>query len=154
MRYGIGTGRIADHYNARIAAVSNIQRSTNIVLLVDNGKQCTISGFGKLFDKFLKTGNLKDYTGFGTVPATFHEEHFQEAPLRIMTFADTFGNMHYDCRESELYFQQYKLLLYQPHPDKKSFYCFKHVLPDIAYMAELDKPAVNETENGEKVKFI
>ena len=50
----------------------------------------------------MKTGELKDFTGYGSVPAQFAQEHYDEAPLRVMSFAETFGNLHYDCRESKL----------------------------------------------------
>ena len=70
------------------------------MLLMDNGKQCTISGLGPMFEEFLRSGEVKHFTGFKCVPAKFHEEHFEEAPLRIMSFADTYGNMHYDCSQS------------------------------------------------------
>ena len=98
VRFGIGTGRIAQHYNERISATLNIKRLTNILLAIDTGKQCTISGFGKVYDEFMRTGVVKNYTGCGTIPATCDEEHFDEAPLRIMSFADTFGNMHNNYR--------------------------------------------------------
>ena len=70
------------------------------MLLLNTGKQCTISGIGQVFEDFLKTGNISNFTGFGTEPAKSHEQHYQEAPLRIMTFAQTYGNMHYDCSQS------------------------------------------------------
>ena len=56
--------------------------------------------YGKSFEEFLKSGELKNFSGFQTVPAKYHEEHFEEAPLRIMSFADTYGNMYYDCTQS------------------------------------------------------
>ena len=55
-----------------------------------------------MYDHFMQTGEVKNFTGIGTVPVKFAEEHFNEAPLRVMTFAQTFGNMHYDCRQSKL----------------------------------------------------
>ena len=70
------------------------------MLLIDTGKQCTIAGFGKVFEEFMRNGTVKNFTGCGTVPASFHEEHYDEALLRVMSFAQTFGNMYYDCRQS------------------------------------------------------
>ena len=48
VRYGLGTGRIANHYNEHIFAAANCERFANVVILIDNGKQCTISGMGRV----------------------------------------------------------------------------------------------------------
>ena len=70
IRYGIGTGRIADHYHGRIFAAGNqAKKFPNIVILLGTGVQTIISGFGKVYEKFLETGFLRDYTGFGQIPA-------------------------------------------------------------------------------------
>ena len=69
--------------------------------LIDTGKQCTIAGFGKVFEDFMRKGIVKNFMGCGTVPASFHEEHYDEALLWVMSFAQTFGNMHYDCCQSK-----------------------------------------------------
>ena len=98
---GIATGHIADHLNERILAASLLKCYTNIVLMIDTGKQCTIAGSGKAFDDFKRTGVLKNFTGFGTNPATYSDSHFQEAPLRFMTFAETYDNKKTKYSKSE-----------------------------------------------------
>ena len=90
VRYGIGTARIADHCNKRIFKASKIKREADFLMFVDTGKQCTISGQGKLFQEFLETGKIGNFSGKSTIPAKFSEEHFDEAPFRIMAFADSF----------------------------------------------------------------
>ena len=105
IRYGIGTGRIADEYNSRIFAASHMQRDSNILIVLDTGKQTTVAGKGKLYEKFLQTGEIKDFSGYGSTPAKFHQEHYQRAPLCTMSFAETYGNMHYDCRQSKIVLQ-------------------------------------------------
>ena len=49
----------------------------------------------------MRTGEITNFTGCGETPAKFAQEHFNEAALRVMSFAETFGNMHYDCRQSK-----------------------------------------------------
>ena len=68
--HGIATGRIADHLNERILASSLLKRNTNIVIMIDTGKQCTIAGFGKSYEEFMRTGN---FTGCGTKPANYSD---------------------------------------------------------------------------------
>ena len=67
-----------------------------MMVFLDTGKQCTFAGMGPMYDKFLEMGEIEGFTGFGTTPAMSHQGHFNEAPLRIMTFSDTYGNVHDD----------------------------------------------------------
>ena len=68
------------------------------------GAQATLAGVGEVFEKFLETGILEGFTGCGQCPAKFDEEHFEDSPLRIMTFAESFYDMDYDCHESKIYY--------------------------------------------------
>ena len=95
IRNGIATVRLADHLNERLLVAGLPKRETNFNAVIDTGKQCTVSGIGKMYDQFLETGVLKDFTGWGTKPALSQDSHFAEAPLRLMTFADTYGNNKY-----------------------------------------------------------
>ena len=101
--YGIGTGWLADEWNLRLLPAITYKRDVNIISLIDTGKQCTIAGMGKVFEKFLETGKIKDFTGFGLVPAKYSDEHFSEAPLRVMSFAESYSEMQYTCKKSNSY---------------------------------------------------
>ena len=104
IRYGIGTARIVDHMYMRLFEASNIaKKDTNVVILLDTGGQATVSGVGKVYEHFLKTGLLENFTGYGTWPAKYDDEHFEGAPLRMMTFAESFADMDYNCRESNIF---------------------------------------------------
>ena len=39
----------------------DVKRLTNIMLLIDTGKQCTIAGFGKVFEEFMRNGTVKNF---------------------------------------------------------------------------------------------
>ena len=95
IRNGIGTIRIAEHLNARLLASGLPARKTNLNIVIDTGKQCTYLGTGECFESFKRTGLLSEFTGFGQKPAISTEDHYSEAPLRFMTFADTYGNDKY-----------------------------------------------------------
>ena len=105
IRYDIGTTRIADHLYERLFKASEIpKKDTNVVILIDTSGLATVSGVGKVYENFLKTGVLENFTGYGMRPAKFDEPHFEDAPIRMMTFAESFADMDYDCRESKLFF--------------------------------------------------
>ena len=96
---GIGTICIAEHLNRRLLASGLPPRKTNLNILIDTGKQCTVSGMGEAHDTFKQMGYLQNFTGYGTKPAVSGDSHFSEAPLRLMTFFDTYGNDN-DCKKS------------------------------------------------------
>ena len=77
---------------------------TGFVSLIDTGKQCTISGYGEIFDNFLKTYKLEGFTGFGRKPSGFYDADYETAPCRVMNFDQTYHKMPYDCRRSEFTF--------------------------------------------------
>ena len=75
MRCSIATGRFAHQFNLKIAqATETEQKIVNVMFFLDTGKQCTLAGTGPMYDHFMKTGEIRGYTGFGTRPATFNEE--------------------------------------------------------------------------------
>ena len=85
------------------AITGNAQKKVNIVILINTGRQCTITGFGPMYDKFLETGEIKDFTGFGKIPATSSNPHFEDASVCLMNFIDSCGNVHYNCTKSVLF---------------------------------------------------
>ena len=99
IRNGIGTIWIAEHLNARLVASGLPERKINLSMLPDTGKQCTVSGQGEAHESFIQNGSLRNFTGFGEKPAVSTDPHYAEAPLRLMNFADTYGNEKY--KESE-----------------------------------------------------
>ena len=96
--------------NQRLSAAGLPERQTNLNIVLDTGKQCTVSGVGEMYEEFLRTGILKYFTGWGTKPAGSEDSHFEEAPLRIMTFADTYGNDKY--KQSNRNLNYFALLIF------------------------------------------
>ena len=70
------------------------------LILLKTGNQCTVAGSGELFDKFRRTGELKEYGGNAS-PVSFYADNFETAAYRILKFDQTFYKMPYDCRNSE-----------------------------------------------------
>ena len=101
IRYSIATARIADEYNQRISAANDLpKREVNMQFILDTGRQSSLAGFGKMFDNFLETNEMSNFTGYDMIPATTDKEHFDEAPIRKFAFVDTFDDKHYKCWES------------------------------------------------------
>ena len=98
---GFNTVRLAEIYNQRTTVPSPSNENVGYLSIVDTGGQTTISGSGKIFERFLSTGWVDTFSGYGTKPVTFLEKSFLCAPLRKMNFDETYYGMHYDCRKSK-----------------------------------------------------
>ena len=103
IRNGISTVRIAQHLNARLLASGLPPRKTNLNVVIDTGKQCTIAGEGESYEEFLRSGIVKFFTGWGEKPALSKDPHYAEAPLRLMNFVDTYGNDEYQKSENFIF---------------------------------------------------
>ena len=74
-------------------------------MLIDTGSQSTISGSGKIYDAFQRTGIISGYSGGGGTPMKISDPNSDLAPLRKMEFDETYHGMTYKCtRSSYLYF--------------------------------------------------
>ena len=102
---GIAATRVADCYNDKITNLGHEFGPTGCVMVVDTGEQCTVAGCGPMFEQFLWSGKIKNYTGYGEEPTRFYEDNFDKSPFRIMKFDQTFDKMPYDCRKSEFHSQ-------------------------------------------------
>ena len=78
---GIAATRIADFLNEQLRVLGKINGTAGAVLVVDTGEQCTILGVGPMYDEFLRTGRLTNYSGYGQEATTFHDKDFESAPL-------------------------------------------------------------------------
>ena len=58
---------------------------------------------GEVYDNFLQTGEITNFTGFGQLPTKYSDDHYSEAPLRVMSFAESYGDMQYTCKKSMNY---------------------------------------------------
>ena len=69
------------------------------VLLIDTGKQCSLAGYGKIFDAFRRSGKIMHYTGYGNEPKSYYDKNFDTALYRIFKFDQTFYRQPYDARK-------------------------------------------------------
>ena len=102
IRYCIATARIADEYNKRISAGNNIlKREVKMQFIFDSGTQSTLAGFGEMYEEFLKSGKILDFSGKGTNVATSKQSLFDVVPLRKMNFVDTFDGKRHRVADSK-----------------------------------------------------
>ena len=99
LREGIAATQIAKVYNDKKGHNSS---NLGYFMAVDTGGQCTVSGSGQMFENFLATGKLENFTGCGEIPVKFYEENFENVPYCVMKFDQTFDKMPYNCRTSKL----------------------------------------------------
>ena len=90
LKEGIAVTRIVDFLNDQLKIIGQINGPAGALIAVDTGEQCSISGVGPIYENFLRTGKLMNYSGFGTEASTFHDSDFETAPLRIINYDETF----------------------------------------------------------------
>ena len=80
------------------------KREVNFQFIFDSGKQSTLAGFGRMYDEFLNSGEIIEYTGKGREPAIKSEPYFHVASVRKMQFVDTFDGVRYNVSDSKCLF--------------------------------------------------
>ena len=94
---------IADFLNEQLRMLGKNNKPAGAVIAIDTGEQCTISGVGPMYDEFLWTDKFMDYSGFGEEATPFYDKDFEEAPLRIIKYDETFYRMPYDVCTSKTF---------------------------------------------------
>ena len=85
--------------NAKLEAMGEETGVPGLVMAIDTGHQCTLTGVGRMFEDFLQSGKVTEYTGFDQEPAKFYDKkNYHTAECRIMQFDESFYKMPYDCR--------------------------------------------------------
>ena len=100
IREGLASLRIAEFLNKKLRDLGrDVGGVPGGVFLIDTGNQTTISGVGSIFDEFLRSGKIENYTGSDEQPTQmFDKKNYHTAACRLMTFDQTFYRMPYDCR--------------------------------------------------------
>ena len=102
IRYSIATARIADEYNQRISLSTGMsKKEVNMQFILDTGTQSSLAGFGQMYEDFLQSNMIGDFTGKGQKAVTIDKEHFDVAPIRKFTFKNTFDDKHSKYWESK-----------------------------------------------------
>ena len=99
-RIGIGASRIAEVLNHRKGLNGNV----GCMFLMQTGDQATVSSEGFLVEKFLKSGKIKQFPGFGTTPKRIFDREFKDAQYRFVRFDETNYYLNYDSQQSTVYF--------------------------------------------------
>ena len=101
-RAGHSALRVAKEYHRRRNEISGVP-IPNIggVMCIDTGSQCSLSGVGKIYNDFKRTGSIAGYSGFGSAPVPSAHPNYAEAPYTEVRFRDTFANSTMKCAESE-----------------------------------------------------
>ena len=99
-RYGLAMKRLCDAYNDRVFGTTKIKRKSAVMMLMDTGEQCTISGSGHIFNGFKTTGVIEGFNGQGMNLTEFSDPNSDAALLWIMQFDDTYHGMTYDVTHS------------------------------------------------------
>ena len=97
IRYGYATQKLCEAYNSRVGQSSG---KSGFGVYIDTGRQSTIAGAGKMYADYQKTGLLQGFTGCGITPTPFKNANSDEAPIRLMTFVDTYYGLRYKITRS------------------------------------------------------
>ena len=66
-------------------------------VIVTNGEDTVVSGFGYLLDNFIRTKQLSGYPGQNENVSVLSDEDYQASKLKLMRFDQTFDKMPYDA---------------------------------------------------------
>ena len=95
IRVTISTSRYTAKKNE---IVGSTKETVGSVVILNDGKQTTVGGYGNLFEKFLKTKKLDGYTGQMEPFTSFSDPNYDHAKLKVMKFDETYHKMPYDAR--------------------------------------------------------
>ena len=110
LREGLAATRIAEFIRNKLQQHGKNIQPPGAVLMIDTGEQCSVAGTGALFEAFLQSGQLENYTGYGQDPKAFYDKNFETALYRRFNFDQTFYRQPYDARSRKiyLYYPSYK----------------------------------------------
>ena len=68
----------------------NALQTGALIFLVRGEGSTTVGGHGQIFEKFQQTGQVTGYPGEGTPMATMFDQNYDNAPLKLMRYDQTF----------------------------------------------------------------
>ena len=77
-------------------------------VMVTNGEDTTVSGFGYLIDNFIRTKQLSGYPGQNENVSVLADDNYQDSKLKLMRFDQTFDKMPYDASKRKLIWYFFK----------------------------------------------
>ena len=102
IRKTVAVGRYAEKLNA----LKGIKTKHNVgtLVMVELGNCCKIGGMGELFKKFMELKQLSGYSGEGAHVACFGDEGYENAPLQVIRFDQTYRKSSYDVTRGKFYY--------------------------------------------------
>ena len=73
------------------------------MIYFESGNQCTIAGFGKMYDTFKTNGQVTGTLPTGVQVKKYDDPDFEVARLWELKFDETYPGMPYDCRHSKYF---------------------------------------------------
>ena len=66
--------RIAEFLNKKLKDMGEDDVGLpGLVMAIDTGEQCTLAGSGHMFEEFMTSEKVVNYTGYGTQPTKFYD---------------------------------------------------------------------------------
>ena len=75
-------------------------RPTGAIIMLFKPPSTTFGGHGEVYQKFRETGVISGFPGEGQQPAESTDDNYEDAPLKIMNFHETFRNLKKDVNHS------------------------------------------------------
>ena len=97
IRSGLNAARKIEDYNKRYLGIGR----PDIVILIDNKRYANVAGSGKVYEDFLKTKEIGQFTGKESPAKLSTEIGYKKGLLQVMEFDDCFKRVHTDPRNCE-----------------------------------------------------
>ena len=101
IRTSLSAFRVGAEINQRLREMGLPTQNFGGLICIDTGVQCNFAGSGRVYENYKATGKVFGYTGFGSNPVKSNEAGFEDAPVREVSFADTFANSTSKVEDSE-----------------------------------------------------
>ena len=101
VRAGHIASRLWEAYNQRISPDGKNVKKNHFMIYFESREQCMLAGFGTMYEKFKKDGEIVADFPFGMPVKKYDDPDFEVARIREIKFDKTYPGMHYDCRHSK-----------------------------------------------------
>ena len=94
IRKTIAVGR----YAAKLKSLKGLTTKSEVgsMIIVELGNACRIGGMGQMFSDFISSKKITGYTGEGSEFPSLGEEGYENSPIQIIRFDQTFKRSSYD----------------------------------------------------------
>ena len=101
MRKTIAVGRYAEKLN-RLKG-HQIKNPVGTVIILELGNACKVAGTGDMFKNFIKCKQISGFSGQDSNFSSIGDEGYDDSPLQIIRFDQTFRRSSYDARRGNRY---------------------------------------------------